>query len=80
MDKIVLHKMNSKPIGKGGGCIYVSVAINEQLDSLADETGIAKQRITDYLHGLLIYLHLADGLKEADLRSIKIGKAVCTGQ
>lgn len=49
MDKIVLHKMNSKPIGKGGGCIYVSVAINEQLDSLADETGIAKQRITDYL-------------------------------
>lgn len=49
MDKIILHKMNSKPIGKGGGCIYVSVEINDQLDALADETGIAKQRITDHL-------------------------------
>ena len=80
MDKIVLHKMNSKPVGKAGGSVWLSVAVNDRLDALADETGIAKQRITDYLHGLLIYLHLADSLKEADLRSIKIGKAVGTGQ
>lgn len=49
MDKIVLHKTNSKPIGKAGGSVWISKDVNEQLDSLADETGIAKQRITDYL-------------------------------
>lgn len=49
MDKIVLHKMNSKPVGKAGGSVWLSVAVNDRLDALADETGIAKQRITDYL-------------------------------
>lgn len=48
MDKIILHKMNSKP-GKAGGSVWLSVAVNDRLDALADETGIAKQRITDYL-------------------------------
>ena len=49
MEKIKIHRTNSKPIGKGGGCIWVSKEVNDTLDNLADETGIAKQRITDYL-------------------------------
>ena len=49
MEKIKIHKTNSKPIGKGGGCIWVSKEVNDALDNLADETGIAKQRITDHL-------------------------------
>lgn len=49
MDKIRIHKITSKPVGKSGGCIWVSKEVNDALDSLADETGIAKQRITDYL-------------------------------
>lgn len=40
MEKIKIHKTNSKPIGKGGGCIWVSKEVNDALDNLADETGI----------------------------------------
>lgn len=49
MEKIRIHKTNSKPIGKAGGSVWVSKEVNDRLDGLADETGIAKQRITDYL-------------------------------
>lgn len=49
MEKIRIHKTNSKSIGKDGGCVWVSKEVNDRLDCLADETGIAKQRITDYL-------------------------------
>lgn len=49
MEKIIIHKMNSKPVGKAGGSVWVSKEVNDTLDALADETGIAKQRITDFL-------------------------------
>lgn len=49
MEKIIIHKQSGKPVGKDGGCIWVSKEVNEQLESLALDTGIAKQRITDYL-------------------------------
>ncbi len=49
MEKIIIPKTNSKPVGKGGGTIWVSKEVNDRLDNLADETGIAKQRITDFL-------------------------------
>lgn len=49
MEKIKIHKTNSKPVGKGGGSIWVSKEVNDALENLSDETGIAKQRITDYL-------------------------------
>lgn len=49
MEKIIIHKTNSKPVGKSGGAVWVSKEVNDRLDSLADETGIAKQRITDFL-------------------------------
>ena len=49
MEKIIIHKTNSKPVGKAGGSVWISKEVNDRLDSLADETGIAKQRITDFL-------------------------------
>ena len=49
MEKIIIHKINSKPVGKTGGSVWLSKEVNDRLDSLADETGIAKQRITDFL-------------------------------
>lgn len=49
MEKIIIHKTNSKPVGKSGGAVWISKEVNDQLDALADETGIAKQRITDFL-------------------------------
>lgn len=49
MDKIKIHKTNSRPVGKSGGCVWISKEVNDALDSLARETGIAKQRITDHL-------------------------------
>lgn len=49
MDKIIIHKIHNKPIGKAGGSVWVSKEVNDRLDNLADETGIAKQRITDFL-------------------------------
>nr|DAI90274.1 MAG TPA: replication regulatory protein [Caudoviricetes sp.] len=49
MDKIIIHKVHNKPVGKSGGSVWVSKEVSEQLDSIALETGIAKQRITDYL-------------------------------
>ena len=47
METIRIAKTNTKPVGKGGGTIWVSKEVNDELDRLADETGIAKQRITD---------------------------------
>ena len=49
MEKIIIHRVNSKPVGKTGGSVWISKEVNDQLDALADETGIAKQRITDFL-------------------------------
>lgn len=49
MEKIIIHKQNGKPVGKNGGCVWVSKEVNDQLDAICDETGIAKQRITDFL-------------------------------
>ena len=49
MDKIIIHKIHNKPIGKAGGSVWVSKEVSEQLDSIALETGIAKQRVTDFL-------------------------------
>lgn len=49
MEKIIIHKVHNKPIGKSGGSVWISKEVNEQLENLALETGIAKQRITDYL-------------------------------
>lgn len=49
MDKIKIHKTNSRPVGKSGGSVWISKEVNDALDSLARETGIAKQRITDHL-------------------------------
>lgn len=49
MDKIIIHKIHNKPIGKAGGSVLVSKEVSEQLDSIALETGIAKQRVTDFL-------------------------------
>ena len=49
MEKIIIHKQNSKPVGKDGSSIWVSKEVNEQLENLCLETGIAKQRITDFL-------------------------------
>lgn len=40
---------HKKPIGKAGGSVWVSKEVSEQLDSIALETGIAKQRVTDFL-------------------------------
>lgn len=41
MDKIIIHKQNGKPVGKNGGCIWVSKEVNDTLDAICDETGIA---------------------------------------
>lgn len=49
MEKIIIHKINSKPVGKDGSSVWLSKEVNDRLDGLADETGIAKQRITDFL-------------------------------
>lgn len=49
MDKIIIHKIHNKPIGKAGGSVWVSKEVSEQLDSIALETGIAKQRVTEFL-------------------------------
>lgn len=49
MNKIVIHKTTGRPIGKAGGSIWISKEVNDRLEALSDETGIAKQRITDYL-------------------------------
>lgn len=49
MDKIIILKIHNKPIGKAGGSVWVSKEVSEQLDSIALETGIAKQRVTDFL-------------------------------
>ncbi len=49
MDKIIIHKQNGKPVGKNGGCIWVSKEVNDTLDAICDETGIAKQRMADFL-------------------------------
>nr|DAW34859.1 MAG TPA: hypothetical protein [Caudoviricetes sp.] len=49
MDKIIIHKIHNKPIGKAGGSVCVSKEVSEQLDSIALETGIAKQRVTEFL-------------------------------
>lgn len=49
MDKIIIHKQNGKPVGKDGGCIWVSKEVNDRLDSICDDTGIAKQRMADFL-------------------------------
>lgn len=64
MEKIRIHKTNSKPIGKAGGSVWVSKEVNDRLDALADETGIAKQRITDFLlkHALAVVEVVEDEL------------------
>ena len=49
MQKIIINKIHNKPIGKAGGSVWVSKEVSEQLDSIALETGIAKQRVTDFL-------------------------------
>ena len=49
MEKIVIHKIHNKPIGKTGGSVWISKEVSDRLDELCDETGIAKQRITDFL-------------------------------
>jgi hypothetical protein len=49
VDTIKIAKTNTKPIGKAGSAIWVSKEVNDELDQLADETGIAKQRIVDCL-------------------------------
>lgn len=49
MDKIVIQKTTGNPIGKTGGSIWVSKDVNDRLESISDETGIAKQKITDFL-------------------------------
>ena len=49
MDKIIIHKIHNKPIGKAGGSVWISKEVSEQLDNIALETGIANQRITDCL-------------------------------
>lgn len=47
--KIIIHKANGKPVGKDGSSVWISKEVNEQLEALTLETGIAKQRITDFL-------------------------------
>lgn len=49
MEKIIFHKVNSKPAGKTGGNVWVSKEVNDQLETLESETGITKQRIADLL-------------------------------
>ena len=49
MEKIIIRKSTGKTIGKTGGTIWISKDVNDQLEAISDESGIAKQRITDFL-------------------------------
>ena len=61
MDKIIIHKQNGKPVGKDGGSVWISKDVNESLENLSLETGIAKQRITDFLlRKALEYVEVAE--------------------
>lgn len=61
MDKIVIYKQKGKPVGKDGSCVWISRDVSDKIDSICDETGIAKQRITDYLlRKALAYVEIAE--------------------
>lgn len=49
MDKITIQKQFTKPSRSESVQCWVSKEISEQLDKISNETGISKQRITDYL-------------------------------
>lgn len=49
MEKIIIYKQKGKPVGKDGSCVWISKEVSDKIDAICDETGIAKQRITDFL-------------------------------
>ena len=49
MDKITIQKQFTKPSRSESVQCWLSKEISEQLDKISNETGISKQRITDYL-------------------------------
>lgn len=49
MEKIVLYKQGNGDIRKNGVLIRISPEVNQQLEALSEETGIAKTRIADCL-------------------------------
>lgn len=49
MDKITIQKQFTKPNRSESVQCWISKEISEQLDKISNESGISKQRITDYL-------------------------------
>lgn len=49
MEKIIIQKQFTKPDRKESVQCWVSRDISDKLDSISNETGISKQRITDLL-------------------------------
>ena len=49
MEKIVIQKQFTKPVRNDSIQCWISKDVSERLDSVSNETGISKQRITDLL-------------------------------
>lgn len=49
MDKIIIQKQFTKPNRSESIQCWVSKDISERLDELSNDTGLSKQRITDFL-------------------------------
>lgn len=49
MEKIIIQKQTGVNIRRDGVLIRISPEVNQQLDSLSEETGISKTRLADFL-------------------------------
>lgn len=49
MEKITIQKQFAKPDRKESVQCWISKDVSEQLDNISNETGLSKQRITDFL-------------------------------
>ena len=49
MDKITIQALFPKPNRSESVSCWISKEISDQLDKISNETGVSKQRITDFL-------------------------------
>ena len=49
MEKIIIQKQFTKPSREESIQCWISKDVSEMLDNISNETGLSKQRITDFL-------------------------------